>query len=342
MHMFNAPNLITLLRIALIPLFVLLFFSPWRYAHLLAAALFLLLSLTDFIDGYLARKRRQVTDFGKLLDPIADKLLISTALVLLIGRGVEWWMALIIIIREVLLTALRLYIVKGDIVIAASWLGKLKTVSQIVAITAALIGAPLVYWLMLIAVVLTLVSGIGYLVGIRKATGNEIINVPNTITFMRMLLLIPLVLLISRGNTTWALVCFTFIVAMDKLDGISASLTRQRTKLGEILDSFTDWLILPATFFVLILFGYIDRFYFGVMLLTSALFAASKFLYVSRSKDTSSTPLGKLAVGLGYISIFCFLLGFVYRYAALWVFIGSCYLSIAYFFIFSFIRRRTS
>lgn len=342
MHRFNAPNLVTLLRIALIPLFVLLFFSPWGYAGLLAAALFLLLSLTDFIDGYLARKRRQVTDFGKLLDPIADKLLISTALVLLIGRGVEWWMALIIIIREVLLTALRLYIVKKDIVIAASWLGKIKTVSQIVAITAALIGAPLVYWLMIAAVILTLASGIDYLIAIRKATGNEIVNIPNTITFSRMMLFIPLIMFIRGGNLTWALVCFALFVAMDKLDGISAGIMKQKTKLGEMLDSFTDWFVPSLTLLSLIFFGYIFRFFLWVLIITAALLALSKMSYARKRKGTFSTPMGKINVGLGYVSILCFLIPFAYSYMVLWIFIGSCYISIAYFFLSPPFRRQTS
>src|SRR3989338_8741700 len=164
MNYLNVPNSITLLRIAFIPVFVVLLLSSFPYSNLIAAALFLLLSLTDFIDGYLARKRGQVTDVGKILDPIADKLLISIVLVLLIGRGVEWWMALAIIIREVLLTAIRLVMLGNGVVIAASWLGKLKTISQIVAITAVLIHFPLSYWLMLGAVIITLVSGFDYMI----------------------------------------------------------------------------------------------------------------------------------------------------------------------------------
>lgn len=194
----NLPNKLTLSRILMVPIFMLLiipipdwifevdmlgFAHPhlktineyiWDYGNYLAALLFLIASSTDGLDGYIARKRKQVTRFGKFLDPIADKLLITAALVALVERNnVTSWAATVIIGREFIITGLRLVAASDGIVIAASKWGKIKTISQIVAILAALlknypislwVGFPLDRYLMFIAVVATVYSAYDYII----------------------------------------------------------------------------------------------------------------------------------------------------------------------------------
>ena len=118
--MVTSANFVTIARILAIPLFIIVLYLPIRYNELIAAAIFCLIALTDAIDGWLARGRKEVTKEGAILDPLADKLFITAALVFLIGRGVEAWMAYVIIAREFLVTGLRLLTKK---VLHASWLG---------------------------------------------------------------------------------------------------------------------------------------------------------------------------------------------------------------------------
>ncbi len=132
-----------------------------------ATAVFLLAALTDALDGYLARSRKEITRFGQLIDPIADKLLITAALLCLIEVGqVSTWAALVILAREFAVSGLRILAAAEGKVIPASMWGKVKTVTQIVAVTAFFLGiswAPLVLW---VAVLATIVSGVDYF---RKA-----------------------------------------------------------------------------------------------------------------------------------------------------------------------------
>jgi CDP-diacylglycerol--glycerol-3-phosphate 3-phosphatidyltransferase len=159
----NLPNKITILRIILIPLFILFLLSEFPYKDSVAASMFILLALSDALDGYLARKRRQITSFGKLIDPLADKLLVSAALVFLIGKGVDAWMAYIIIAREFVITGLRMVAAGRNYILPARLSGKIKTVIQIVAISAVLLNLPLSWYLMVLAVIITVYSGIEYL-----------------------------------------------------------------------------------------------------------------------------------------------------------------------------------
>ena len=106
--LFYKANQITIIRVLLIPIFVLFLLSDLPYREYFAAFIFIVLSLSDALDGYIARKRKEVTEIGKIIDPIADKLLIAAALIFLINRGVEAWMAIAILAREVIITAIRL------------------------------------------------------------------------------------------------------------------------------------------------------------------------------------------------------------------------------------------
>jgi len=131
----NLPNILTMTRIAAIPLLAVLLMSPSRPAGFWAAAVFSLASVTDWLDGYLARRMGIVTIFGKFLDPIADKLIVMAALIMILPFGrVPAWMVLVILGREIIITGLRGIASSEGIVIQASNLGKFKTIFQLVAI----------------------------------------------------------------------------------------------------------------------------------------------------------------------------------------------------------------
>ena len=131
----NIPNILTMLRIAAIPLLCVLLMSPDRDNGFWAAALFAAASVTDWLDGYLARRMGIVTVFGKFLDPIADKLIVMSALIMILPFDrVPAWMVLVILGREIIITGLRGIASTEGIVISASNLGKLKTIFQLVAI----------------------------------------------------------------------------------------------------------------------------------------------------------------------------------------------------------------
>ncbi|HOK30675.1 MAG TPA: CDP-diacylglycerol--glycerol-3-phosphate 3-phosphatidyltransferase [Limnochordia bacterium] len=159
----NLPNFVTLLRISLVPLFGYLYLLNPGELNLPAALVFLLAAATDALDGYLARSRREITRFGQLIDPIADKLLITAALLALVEAGlVSTWVALIILGREFAVSGLRILAAAEGKVIPASLWGKIKTVSQIVAVMAFFLGiswAPVLMW---VAVVATVLSGVRY------------------------------------------------------------------------------------------------------------------------------------------------------------------------------------
>ncbi len=169
----NVPNVLTVLRILLVPVLVVALLDATPSGDLLAAIVFAVASLTDLLDGYLARTRNAITTFGKLMDPIADKLLVVAALVALVSLGrLAAWVAMVIIAREFAVTAMRMAAGAQGVVIAASMFGKAKTVLQI-AMVLALIAAgdarPL--WLDLLVdatVVVTVASGVDYFLGLRR------------------------------------------------------------------------------------------------------------------------------------------------------------------------------
>ncbi|MGI9081246.1 MAG: CDP-diacylglycerol--glycerol-3-phosphate 3-phosphatidyltransferase [Thermoleophilaceae bacterium] len=169
----NLPNLLTLLRILLVPVLVVALTEGTRNGPALAAAVFVVAALTDGLDGYIARSRESVTTFGKVMDPVADKLLIAAALMALVSLDrVEAWVAMVIIAREFAVSGLRIAAGQQGIVIPASGLGKIKTIVQSAAVLA-LIAAPeadavwvlaLVYAMVLV----TIVSGADYFLNFRR------------------------------------------------------------------------------------------------------------------------------------------------------------------------------
>ena len=173
----NLPNLLTIARLAAVPIVGVLLFAQTTLARDLAAVIFVVAAVTDIMDGAIARKRGITSDFGALMDPIADKALITVALVGLSALGdLAWWVTIVILIREFGVTALRLSALRYG-VLPASRGGKLKTVVQIIAIAMFLAVGP-AWWVdiasvvMGVAIVLTVVTGIDYVVRvvrIRKA-----------------------------------------------------------------------------------------------------------------------------------------------------------------------------
>lgn len=176
----NTPNKLTLIRVIMVPIFMWALLSGF-YAT--AIIVFVLASLTDQLDGYLARRNNQVTTFGKLMDPLADKILTISALVCLLGIEADFinsWVVMVIIARELIVTGIRQLAMGENIVIAASQWGKAKTVSQMVALIAVMIDliiplrigdaiyGALTFWLVTLAVILTIYSGIEYIVKNRK------------------------------------------------------------------------------------------------------------------------------------------------------------------------------
>lgn len=198
--LWTPSNVITLARILLVPIFVAALLSPWPewfgphasvlndWKSIVAAAIFVLISCTDWLDGYLARSRNEVTDFGKFMDPLADKILVAAALIALVELGsLPTWVTLVILAREFIVSGVRMMAATEGVVIAASMLGKFKTVFQMIAIVlftvkdSHMIGsfgdamgdALWVFsWIvMLIAVGLTIASMVDYLYKARNLIG---------------------------------------------------------------------------------------------------------------------------------------------------------------------------
>lgn len=186
----NIPNKITVSRILLIPVFMIfmlidfgwgdmtLFGATMPISHFIGALIFIFASLTDWVDGFYARKYNLVTTFGKFLDPLADKLLVSAALIILVELGfAPSWIVIIIISREFAVTGLRLVLAGGGEVVAAGNLGKIKTTAQILAISSlllydtifTLIGLPFGLIMLYIALIFTVWSGWDYFYANRKA-----------------------------------------------------------------------------------------------------------------------------------------------------------------------------
>ena len=168
----NLPNKLTLFRIFLIPVFILVMILNIPNQFLIACIIFIIASITDAMDGHIARKYNLVTDFGKFMDPLADKLLVISALTCMIEAGlVPSWMVIIIVSRELTVSILRAIAAADGKVIAASSGGKLKTITQMIAIVILLLGRHLLnkYFLLagdifiLVATLLTLYSGGEYL-----------------------------------------------------------------------------------------------------------------------------------------------------------------------------------
>jgi CDP-diacylglycerol--glycerol-3-phosphate 3-phosphatidyltransferase len=306
-------NLITIGRILLIPVFVAFLLSSLPYRDYIAAFIFIVLSLSDALDGYIARKNNEITEVGKIIDPIADKLLIGAALIFLVGRGVDAWMAIVIIVREVTITIIRLIALVRGVVISASILGKAKTISQTIAIIAVIINIPYSWHLMLAAVILTLVSGVDYLIKATKKIEENIINIPNMITGARFLLIPLYVLMVFRGSIDKALMVLIIIIATDKLDGLFARATKQMTTFGKIFDSFTDWTLILVSFVVFYMVGFLKFYWIAILIVPSVINGITKLFYFRKEKDVILVPVAQIAVAVTYLTVAAVLIDFTYK-----------------------------
>lgn len=163
----NTANKLTLLRVVMIPVFLAALYVEFPFHHIVALAIFILASVTDFIDGYIARNFNQITDFGKFMDPLADKLLVTSAMLWFVEVGqMTAWALLIVIAREFAVSGLRMVAAPKGIVIAAAWSGKIKTASTMVCICLMLLPIPEILNTICVIVILvtTIWSGIEYFV----------------------------------------------------------------------------------------------------------------------------------------------------------------------------------
>lgn len=179
----NLPNKLTVLRIFMIPIFIIVVSVPMDWGtitvgdvgleitQLVGAIIFAVASITDWLDGKIARARGLVTNFGKFADPLADKMLVMTAFIMLVGQGkTPAWVVAIIVCRELAVTGLRLLLVEGGEVMAAAWPGKVKTATQMIAIILLLInnipfnlmGLPMADIMLYACLVFTIYSGVDY------------------------------------------------------------------------------------------------------------------------------------------------------------------------------------
>lgn len=178
----NLPNKLTIFRVILIPFFVFFLLFPYfeGYGNYIAVSIFIIASLTDMLDGMIARKYNLVTDFGKFMDPLADKLLVCAAMICLIERGqIPSWVVIVIISREFIISGFRLIASDNGIVIAASYWGKVKTVCQMVMIIVLIMDIPHPYFefleivLIYASLVLTVVSLIDYLIKNKSVLSSQ-------------------------------------------------------------------------------------------------------------------------------------------------------------------------
>lgn len=178
----NLPNTITLIRIGVVPFLFVLLASPGKFWSLILAILFVAASITDFVDGYIARKYELVTTMGKFLDPIADKLIVNTAMILMIPIGrIPAWIVAITIMRDLIVDGVRSISSSEGLYIQASRLGKQKTLAQIFAVTALLIHYPILgidahfvgMIILYIAFLLTIYSGSNYFIKFYFQSGRN-------------------------------------------------------------------------------------------------------------------------------------------------------------------------
>lgn len=169
----NLPNKLTIMRVILIPFFVFFLLSPYfpAYGNYIAVAIFIVASLTDMLDGKIARKYNLVTNFGKFMDPLADKLLVCSAMICLIELDrLAAWIVIVIIAREFIISGFRLVASDNGVVIAASYWGKFKTTFQMLMVIVLILGIQMPFFQILgtvltyVALILTVVSLIDYIV----------------------------------------------------------------------------------------------------------------------------------------------------------------------------------
>ncbi|NLM06208.1 MAG: CDP-diacylglycerol--glycerol-3-phosphate 3-phosphatidyltransferase [Tissierellia bacterium] len=177
----NLANKLTVFRVFLVPIFIIAFYSNFQNTNILAAIIFLIASLTDTLDGYIARKYNLITNFGKFMDPLADKVLVITAMILLVEKNVfPGWILAIVIAREFIVSGIRMMASLSNIAIAAGKTGKLKTATQMFAVILMLLdnfpfginGFRLDLIFLYISTILTVISGLEYIIKNKEVLNN--------------------------------------------------------------------------------------------------------------------------------------------------------------------------
>ncbi|MBU5669062.1 CDP-diacylglycerol--glycerol-3-phosphate 3-phosphatidyltransferase [Peptoniphilus sp. MSJ-1] len=174
----NTPNKLTLIRTLMVPIFIIFMYLDFEGSRFIATAIFAIASFTDFLDGYLARRDNLVTNFGKFADPLADKILVCSAMIMLVSYNeIPAWAVIIIIAREFTITGFRIIAASENITIAASPLGKFKTVTQLISNILLLTGIetlrPAGIGIFYLSVLFTAISGIDYLIKNKKVLDLE-------------------------------------------------------------------------------------------------------------------------------------------------------------------------
>lgn len=177
----NLANKLTVFRVFLVPIFIIAFYSNYQNANILAAIIFLVASLTDSLDGYIARKYNMITNFGKFMDPLADKVLVIIAMILLVEKNVfPGWILAIVVAREFIVSGIRMMASLNNVAIAAGKTGKLKTATQMFAVILMLLNNfplgiddfRLDLILLYISTILTVISGLEYIIKNKEVLKN--------------------------------------------------------------------------------------------------------------------------------------------------------------------------
>jgi CDP-diacylglycerol--glycerol-3-phosphate 3-phosphatidyltransferase len=182
----NLPNSISLFRVLMVPLLMVFLLVDMPGGHIIALVIFVIAAASDSLDGYIARRRRQTTVMGAFLDPLADKLLVTAALVSLVGLNrLSVWVAMVVIAREFAVSGLRMVVAIQNVVISASKWGKAKTATQMLAIAALIIeprsdmhswtlgGQRITWYLVMLMLILTVLSGVDYFWHARRQLGGQ-------------------------------------------------------------------------------------------------------------------------------------------------------------------------
>ncbi|HII17139.1 TPA: CDP-diacylglycerol--glycerol-3-phosphate 3-phosphatidyltransferase [Candidatus Woesearchaeota archaeon] len=338
----NLPNALTTFRaLAMVP-FVWVLFMDFPHKDLVVLAAFLALALTDWLDGHLARKRNQVTDFGKILDPIADKALTLVLFFYLTTLGIPLWMPLVMATREIVMTVMRIAALPYDMVIPASGLGKIKTVSQMLAIPAVLLAVPHAAELVGIAVLVSVISGIDYYLSMSKRIP-EISNLPNTVTMVRFLLLPVGIWAMLSEQMDMAVLTIGLIFLGDKVDGSLAKHLRLETPFGRVFDNITDYIVL-AGIAVAALFSQLIGLYVLLPLLVplgGLIFAKARHF---RMSDIPYPVLivGKLGIVYGYVVVIAILIDFSYKDMMYWAGVAVAYLISLWYVVHGLLSKHST
>jgi cardiolipin synthase len=221
------------------------------------------------------------------------------------------------------------------VVISASIWGKSKTVIQIIAVIAVIINFPYNWYFMLVAVLITIGSGIDYAIKAARSIEERIINIPNMITAGRFALIPLYMVMLFRDWIDKALLIFIIIGLTDKLDGMFARLTKQTTTFGKIFDSFTDWSLILVSFISFYFLGILELYWIVLIIIPSIVNGIIKLFYFKKEKDIILVPVAQAAVAFTYLTLGIVLFNFTYKYLFLVIMLVFIYVGmLRYLYLF--------